>query len=40
METSANQCLKKWGITLKQFFISNKDVKAGVSEWGDKKTLQ
>lgn len=37
MKTSANQCLKKRGITLKQLFINNEDVKTRVSEWGDKE---
>ncbi len=37
METSANQCLKRRGVTLKQFFINNEDVKTEVSEWGNKE---
>ncbi len=37
METSANRCLKRRGITLKQFFINNEDVKTRISEWGNKE---
>jgi len=37
METSANRCLKRRGLTLKQFFINNEDVKTRISEWGNKE---